>query len=205
MLTHACVYTCNAVGTVGCAGGAGRAAPGCPYGVDLISCPHTPLSVGWEAAGLCWMQLDAERTQVLLRGSGAHSAVVQMGQPHLLSLGAWCPCTPSAHSKPPVPYPVQAQGTRRGVQQKGWQFGGAALQTASARNGILVCASPTHSHQYVPARSQIPARPPISAARCSHTPGCPSPPAQCRAPGCNSRSIGSCRSSPGQRSPSAHR
>lgn len=59
--------------------------------------------------------------------------------PPLLAL---CPSMPSAHRKPPVPCPVQAWGTCRGMQQEGWQFGGAALQTASARNGRLVCVSP---------------------------------------------------------------
>lgn len=48
-------------------------------------------------------------------------------------------------------------------------------------------------------------RPGISAGQCSHTPGCLSPPAQCRVPSCNSWLTDSCTSSPGQQSPSALR
>lgn len=140
--------------------------------------------------------------------------------PHLLStsflghcLSVPIYCQPAAGSPVPEapshPLPGCSKWQVRGAHGSAGE--GIRIWGCSFANSHSSCLSCSASFCYHPAPAILPASPRhspspgISAGRCSHTPGCPSPPARCRVPGCNSWSTDSGRSFPYQQSPSGPR
>lgn len=188
----------------------GRASP--------VSCLQTMFSAGWRAAGLCQTPSGSNK-----RGSSGqwvwhthtqHHHLILKTSPHLpsMSLGTTSLWQGPQSTLAPLPScsTWQARGshgsTGEGVgiwgcsfanshckpwQDKAWLSSSGGFHSCLAPDILLVC--PRHSPVLLPG---------IIAGQWSHTPGCLSPPAQYQVPGCNTWLTDSCRSSPGQQSPS---
>lgn len=162
-------------------------------------------------------------------GSGTHSIVTwspkaaptSSSRP---SSGTASPCVPK-HRQPaagsPVPevplHPLPSCSTWQARIAHGSTGEGMGIWGCSFANSRCKpqpdssCLSCSAGFRHCPAPAILPAcprhslSPSISAGQCSHTPGCLSPPARCQVSGCNSWLTDSCRSSPGQQSPSGLR
>lgn len=174
-----------------------------------------------------WLQ--QERMEALVSGSGTHSIVTWSPKPAPTS--SPCPSSGTAGTRvpkcrqpaagSPVPeapsHPMPSCSTwpargARGSAGEGMGIWGCSFASIHCKpwqdSSCLSCSAGFH---YCPAPAIFPVcprhslSPAISAGRCSHTPDCLSPPARCQVPGCNSPSTDSCRSFPGQQSPSGLR
>lgn len=136
--------------------------PADPVGRAIpISCPQTLFSAGWGAAGPCQMPCGSNERGWRPRPVGLAHTVLSPGpqkQPppplHVLPQALPAHVSPNTASLrqgpqcpkyPHTPCPAAAHG-KRGLhvvaQGKGWEFGGAALQTAAVSHSRTARASP---------------------------------------------------------------
>jgi len=164
--------------------------------------------------------------KVPVSGPDTHSIVIWSPKPPPTSspcpsLGSVSPCVPKRCqpvAEPPVPkapsHPLPSCGTgqARGARSsagEGMGIWGCSFANSHCKpqqdSSCLSCSASScyrRAPAIPPAWPRHSLSPSISADQCSHTPGCPSPPARCQVPGCNSWLTDSCRSSPGLTSPS---